>query len=306
MQSTSTQSNGGSRLVLILSSERSGSTLLRVILGEHSRIVAPSEFFLMRYPDYQTWRLQKPEAIESLVEFFRLVGSVRTAAEIDATCEGLSTVEVYRWLLSALPPGMFLVDKTPAYANSVDTLRRSLALDPYYIWLIRHPLAIIESHVRIKTEKSGAHRVQALRERIRRYAEALIGSRSTETNLLARLREMKWLLQQTNINAFLSSVPDTRKTVVHFEDLVRAPEATLQVLCSGLGIAIEPSMLHVRLKDRKMNPNLGDPNFHTHARVDQRKAFAWREQFSETQLGIETVNLMRAIRVRQEFAERQP
>jgi hypothetical protein len=306
MQSTSTQSNGGSRLVLILSSERSGSTLLRVMLGEHSRIVAPSEFFLMRYPDYQTWRSQKPEAIESLVEYFRLLGSVRTAAEIDARCLGLSTVEVYRWLLSALPPGMFLVDKTPAYANSVDTLRRSLALDPYYIWLIRHPLAIIESHVRIKTKKSGAHRLQVLRERIRQYAEALIGSRSTETNLLARLREMKWLLQQTNINAFLSSVPHTRKTVVHFEDLVRAPEATLQVLCSGLGIAIEPSMLQVRLKDRKMNPNLGDPNFHTHTRVDQRKAFAWRERFSESQLGIETVNLMRAIGVGQEVAERQP
>src|SRR5437899_710828 len=47
------------RLILILSSERSGSTLTRVILGENSRIVAPQEVFLMRYPDYPVDRVAK-------------------------------------------------------------------------------------------------------------------------------------------------------------------------------------------------------------------------------------------------------
>jgi hypothetical protein len=215
MQAASTHSNGA-RMVLVLSSERSGSTLLRVVLGEHSRIVAPSEFFLMRYPDYRTWRSQKPVAIESLLEYLRLVGSPRTVAEIDATCQGLSTAEVYRWLLSALPRGMFLLDKTPAYANSLDTLRRSLALDPYYIWLIRHPLAVIESHVRIKAKRGRAHRLRALRESVRNWAEPLFGARNARMSPLERLRELKWLLQQSNIRDFLSSVSDTQKSSVHF------------------------------------------------------------------------------------------
>src|SRR5262245_41276174 len=107
MQTQSTNAQNSARLILVLSSERSGSTLLRVILGEHSRIVAPSECFLMRYPDYRTWRALKPVAIESLVEYFRLIGSPRTVADIDAECRDWSTPEVYRWLLRALPEGGF-------------------------------------------------------------------------------------------------------------------------------------------------------------------------------------------------------
>src|SRR5207249_11768733 len=86
------------RLILILSSERSGSTLTRVILGENSRIVAPQEMFLMRYPDYRTFRERHAVAIESLVEFFALVGQPRDAAAIDAACAGRSTPDVYQWL----------------------------------------------------------------------------------------------------------------------------------------------------------------------------------------------------------------
>lgn len=61
------------RLMFILSSERSGSTLLRFLLGEHSRLVSPQELFILRYPDFATWRARKPVAMESLLEFFRLV-----------------------------------------------------------------------------------------------------------------------------------------------------------------------------------------------------------------------------------------
>jgi hypothetical protein len=39
------------RLILILSSERSGSTLSRVVLGANDRIVSPHEKFLRRNPD---------------------------------------------------------------------------------------------------------------------------------------------------------------------------------------------------------------------------------------------------------------
>ena len=44
------------------------------MLGEHQKVVAPSEMFLLRYPDYDTWRAEKPVAMESLFEFFDLIG----------------------------------------------------------------------------------------------------------------------------------------------------------------------------------------------------------------------------------------
>jgi hypothetical protein len=46
-----------------------------------------------------------------------------------------------------------------------------------------------------------------------------------------------------------------------------------------------------------MNTNLGDPNFHTHDRIEAKTADTWREFFREEQLTPETRRLMDAIGV---------
>jgi hypothetical protein len=152
-----------SRLIFLLSSERSGSTLTRVILGAHSRIVAPLELHMLRHPTYAVWRRDKSIAIESLRDFFQLIGQPKSEAEIDVVCKDFTVVQVYEWMLSQLPPGKLLLDKTPAYSNEGDTLRRSVPLSPFYIWLVRHPLGVIESQVRLKRQaelKSGGVRAR--------------------------------------------------------------------------------------------------------------------------------------------------
>lgn len=78
----------GSRLIIVLSSERSGSTLLRVMLGEHSRIITAQEMFLLRYADFDLWQARKPVAMESILEFFVLLGQPMSEAAIDAACRG--------------------------------------------------------------------------------------------------------------------------------------------------------------------------------------------------------------------------
>lgn len=280
------------RLLLVLSSERSGSTLLRVMLGRHSQVVAPSELFLMRYPGYDTWRAQKPVAIESVVELFQILRQLRSVDEIDASCRGLATDEVYRWLVDRLAAGSVLIDKTPAYANSLETLQRSRTLDPYYVWLIRHPLAVIESHVRIK-------RRPQLERRIRDALRTALGRTKASMDTLARLREMKWLLQQSNIRSFLAGVPDDRHCAIHFEDLVADPGSVLHTLCTRLGLPFQPAMLDAAdHRNRKMHPALGDPNFHLHDRVEREKATAWQATFAEADLGFETRCLMQQIGVR--------
>ena len=127
--------------------------MTRVILGANARIIAPLEMFLLRYPDFRTFMEQKAVAMEAMVEFFGMIGQPKTSDEIAAHCRDLSTPDIYRWLLSFLLPEQILLDKTPAYANDGDTLRRSLPLEPFYIWLVRHPLAVIESHVRLQHKR---------------------------------------------------------------------------------------------------------------------------------------------------------
>ena len=283
-----------SRLIVILSSERSGSTLLRVMLGEHSRIVAPQEMFLLRYADFQTWRAQKPVAMESLLEFFLLIGRPSTESSLDASYRGSATIEVYRKLFDHLAQGMFLLDKTPAYANDSATLTRSAALSPFYVWLIRHPLGVIDSHVRLKSKlRNNNNRplprrvLQPLRDVVERWTGGGLGA-------LARERETKWLLQNMNVRNFLRHVPATNKAVLHFEDLVRSPEAIITGLCNSIGIEPEPQM--VRPETRQvMNPNLGDPNIYLHSGIDSQLAESWAARYDEAQLRTETLQLMHQI-----------
>lgn len=285
------------RLILILSSERSGSTLTRVVLGANSRIVSPQEMFLMRYPDYRTFKEQKGVAIESIVEFFDLIGQPKDVAAIDAACRDLGILDVYRWLFGFLRPDQFLLDKTPAYANDGDTLRRSQGLQPFYIWLIRHPLGVIESHVRLKFRERHTKDLKGLGRRLQDYVVDQVVR--TENGMLpvARGREVKWVLQQTIIREFLASVPEHQKVIIKFEHLVRNPEPVVERLCEALGVAVEPAMLEACGARKVMNTSLGDPNFHLHDRIEAKTADTWRQVFEEKQLTLETRRLMDAIGV---------
>jgi Sulfotransferase family len=299
-------SPGPGQLVLVLSSERSGSTLLRVMLGEHSRVVAPSELFLMRYPDYDTWRRLKPVAIESLAEYFTLLGRPTTAADIDAQCRGWQTATVYEWMLGALPPGSLLIDKTPAYANNVATLARSQALTPFYIWLVRHPLGVIDSHLRIKDRerRAAAGSTLTIRRTVLRPLRDAVERLAGGMTVTARAREVKWVLQNATIRAFLSQVPAAQQAFVRFEALVRDPQPVMRALCAALGIEPEEGVLRPRTRGRVMNPQLGDPNFHQHDRIDAQPAERWTERFHEHDLSTETLQLLRQIGVPMHERER--
>ena len=279
------------RLILVLSSERSGSTLLRVMLGGHSRIVAPQELFLLRYPDFDTWRARKSVAMESLLELFDLLGHEQTEEGITSSCRGMPMVDVYKWIFEFLPAAAVLLDKTPAYANDVGTLDRSRALTPFYVWLVRHPLGVIDSHVRVK-ERERQRRplpgrmLRPLRDAIERLTDGLPA--------LARKREAKWVLQNSNVRDFLRQVPAEQQAKVHFEQLVQNPEAVVRELCAAIGFEPEPQMVRPETR-QTMNPNLGDPNFHLHGAIDVQPAASWTARYSETQLRPETLALMQEL-----------
>lgn len=281
-----------SRLIIILSSERSGSTLLRVMLGGHSRIVAPQELFLLRYPDFETWRARKPVAMESLVELFTLLGRPTDAAAITAACRGRSTAEVYQWVFEALAPGVMLIDKTPAYANDPTTLTRTAALSPFYIWLIRHPLGVIDSHVRLKEKE---RRKRPLPRRLLRPVRDAVERWTDGMSALARTRETKWVLQNLNVQNFLRDVRTDQQALLRFEDLVRDPEPVVRQLCNAIGIEPEQAVLQPQTR-QVMNPNLGDPNFHLHNGIDAEPADNWGTRYKEAQLRPETLELIRRIK----------
>ena len=282
------------RLIFLLSSERSGSTLTRVILGAHSRIVAPLELHMLRHPTFAVWRRDKAVAIESMVDFCNLVGRPQTVEHIDAACRDLTVVQVYEWMLAQLPPGKILLDKTPAYSSEGETLRRSVPLSPFYIWLIRHPLGVIESQVRLKRE---AERKQAgMRARGRHTLADVAARLDGGMTALAREREAKWLVQQTIVHEFLATVPAERQTMVRFEHLIADPQTVVARLCAAIGLSLEPAMLDPAqfgtLRARGSHADLADPTFHKRSRIEADAGDNWRGVYSESSLTRETRRLM--------------
>jgi len=286
------------RLMLVLSSERSGSTLLRFLLGEHSRLVSPQELFLLRYPDFATWRARKRVAIESVLEYFRLLGKPTSAEAVDKACRGRSAVQVYEWMLAALPPRGILIDKTPAYANEMATLERSRALSPYYVWLLRHPLGVIDSQVRLKSKlwRRKVERAGAL-TKLRANVGDVVRKVRRHDEQVARRREAKWVAQNRNIALFLRHMPRQQQCTIYFEDLVREPEHELARFCAESGLQREARVGTLNSAP-EMNEHLGDPNFHQHRQVDAEMADDWLARYDERWLSPDTLALITELGVR--------
>jgi amino acid adenylation domain-containing protein len=274
--------------VFVLSPPRSGSTLLRVMLGGHPRLFAPPELELLNFDTLAERRAAFPGR-----DAFRLEGLVRAvmaargcspeqAAEEVARleAEGASTRRMYGLLQEWIGPRT-LVDKTPTYAWDPAALRRAEAgfAAPRYVHLLRHPLGMVRSFEEARIDQIFFHGEHPFSRR--------------------QLAELLWDVAYENTLAFLAEIPQERWCAVRFEDLLREPEAELRRLCAFLGLDYHPDMSEpYRDAPRRMTDGLhaesrmlGDVKFHHHGRVDAAVAERWREEYTEDTLGEPTREL---------------
>jgi amino acid adenylation domain-containing protein len=268
--------------VFILSPPRSGSTLLRVMLGGNPRLFAPPELELLNFNTLAERRQAFPGR-----DAFRLEGALRAVMEArgmtaeEATelvagyeREGMSTRELYHRLQEWIGDRL-LVDKTPTYAWDPSALWRAeeTFAQPRYVHLVRHPYGMIRSFEEARIDQIFFHREHPLSRR--GLAEAL------------------WVLAHRNTLEFLAGVPAERQHSLRFENLLRDPEGELRALCSFLGVDYHPAMAapyektSARMTDglHAESRMLGDVKFHQHQGVDARVAERWREEYREDFLG---------------------
>ena len=274
--------------LFVLAPPRSGSTLLRVMLGGHPGMFAPPELELLEFDTLA----ERRDAFSGR-DAFRLEGVLRAVMEArrcgvdearqvvdDLEARGGTTRELYGLLQEWIGDRM-LVDKTPTYAWSLETLRRAEAgfEGARYVHLLRHPYATIASFEEARIEQVFFPRAEGFTRR--------------------QLAELSWLLAQRNIREFLATIPEERRRVVRFEDLVAEPERVLRELCGFLGIAYHPDMAEP-YKDRSARMTdglhaesrmLGDVKFHQHSGVNAKAGERWRELAAEDFLGAGTRQL---------------
>ncbi|HEV2762798.1 MAG TPA: sulfotransferase, partial [Pyrinomonadaceae bacterium] len=268
--------------VFILSPPRSGTTLLRVMLGGHPALFAPPELELLGFDTLE----ERRAAFEGANAFW-LEGTMRALMELkdcDAAeakrlmrefeGQGLSTREFYarmqEWLGDRL-----LVDKTPSYTLDPGVLRRAESdfEEARYIHLLRHPLGMINSFEEARLDQ--------------------IFFRYEHPFSRRELAELIWVISHRNVEEFLRGVPARRQHRVRFEELVSEPERVMRGVCDFLGLEFERGMVEpYREKKRRMSDGLhaesrmlGDVKFHTHGGIDARVGRKWEGQATPDALG---------------------
>jgi len=271
------------RTIFVLSPPRSGSTLLRVLLGGHPTLFSPPELELLGFDT-----LAQRKEICSGRDAFWLEGTLRAvmealhvdadkAKQIMATREDVDTsVKAFYGELQAWLDGRILVDKSPSYALDVGVLQRAEAYfeEPLYIHLHRHPYGMINSFEDAK-----------LNQIFFRYSHNLS---------VRRLAELIWVQSHRNIAEFLSDIPEQRQIAVSFEDISQQPEEAVKRLCEFMGVEFEPDMLGIyegktqqRMTDGiyRESKMLGDTKFLAHKKIDATIADRWRDVYKEDFLG---------------------
>lgn len=197
--------------VFIISTVRSGSTLLRCVLNTHSQLYAGHEMHLGGL------RVE--------------IGTEPTAA---ATKEmGLSATDLEHMLWDRVLDHQLkasgksvLVEKTP---GNVSMWRRIAECWPYarFIFLLRHPVHVLESLSEIFRDKlaemSLPHSPEEVEAKVRSSAIA-------------------------QISPMLEAVAEARSHLdgitVRYEDLTTSPDVVTKGICDYLGVPWEPGMLN--------------------------------------------------------------
>jgi hypothetical protein len=226
------------RLVFLIGSPRSGSTLLSRVLGAHSMIFAPEEPHLIS-PIAHLGYFESVESAPYDPIITRQAARTLVASLPDGEADYLSALRAYT---DAIYRGLHeakggettrMLDKTPAYALNLDFLVK-LYPQARYIALTRHPIAVWSSFVDsfFDGDDRVAHEHNPLLER---YVPAI--SRFLRT----------------------ATVPIHR---VAYENLVQEPEENARNICSFLGLKYESGMVdYGAAADSKgaSTRGLGDP-----------------------------------------------
>ncbi len=264
-------------IAFLLSGPRSGSTLLRVMLAGHPRLFCPPELHLL---SFETLAQQRQELERSYLQeglqraLMELLNCDAVASKVlldHWSAENLSIHEVYTRLQQMAAPRL-LLDKSPTYAGSMDTLRRAATLfaGAKYICLVRHPYAAIESFLRTRMHK-------------------LIGAENEDAFQVA---EQVWVQTNQNMLTFFEQIDPEQRQIVRYEDLVTEPKGVTDAICTFLGIPSDEAVLRPyegqRMTDGVHGQSLaiGDPNFLNHDRIDADLGNAWKKIVLPRSLGL--------------------
>jgi len=210
--------------LFLLGSQRSGTTMLRLMLNNHPHLAIPHEsafitIYFRKLPQYgdlserdNAWRLLDDVSQHPLVRRGKLI--------VDRNAILSRPIKTYRDFVDAIFQTYAEAigkqrwgDKTPFYTQDIDIIR-SIFSDAKILHLVRDGRDVVLSQKSIEW---------------------------MSRNLPKLVMDWQW---KTTIAHKVGAVLKDDFLEIHFEDLVRRPEEVLSAICNFIDEPYEPAMLH--------------------------------------------------------------
>ncbi len=254
-------------IAFILSSPRSGSTLLRVMLQGHPELFAPPELHLLPFTNMQE-REEKlslsylGEGLKTTLMQLKNITSVESENLVQKLIEEKTPITEVYTMLQTLTGNKLLIDKSPTYSSQKETLVRAenTFTNAKYIHLVRHPYSVIESFARMRMDK-------------------LLTDKDVNPYHLA---ESIWNQSNQNVLDLSANINSNKYYQIRYEDLVTQPEQVMRGLCDFLEIEFNNALLQPYQGERQtsgiynQSMSVGDPNFLTHQNIEPKLAENWQ------------------------------
>ena len=260
---------GEQDIVFLLSTPRTGSTLMRTMLMGNQNLFAPPEMHLLNFRtlgDRYKW-LKNTPLYEGILETIKVLYDIsleeaRMKLNYWERSDTL-TIDIYKEF-QVLLKNQILVDKSPSYAENIATLQQAEEWfkNAKYIVLYRHPFDVMESIV-----TNRFHR--------------LIPIETKDKASPYEIAEDIWMKYNRNIEKFIHNVSKEKYLEVNYEDLVTQSEWTMKRICDFLEIRFDKAMLSPYEKNRLIfgltdhSLSVGDPNFLNHNSINSNLSNAW-------------------------------
>lgn len=260
--------------IFILGANRSGTTLLRLMLNAHPRIGIPEEltYFHSMYGEVplHPWRAPSvtAERYEAIVRTYTThAHSLHPELDPEALTQSILEAgppnfrEPYRQILSAWARHHGKArwgEKTPGNVFFVDVLHEMFP-DAQFLHVVRDPRAGVASMQKVSF-----------------FAEDVV------FNALVRRK------YASSCAAFQEQIPPEQWMTIRYEDLVRTPESTLQAVLGFLGEDYTPQLLHYHQSaDRYMRDDAAD-SFNRQATrpISTASLDKWRSQLSDDEIAV--------------------
>lgn len=284
------------KLVSIIGSGHSGSTLLDLVLGNHSRIQSVGE--IQNWDQYLAQKKNcscgvPPYSCEFWQQVVEEWHPYLTSLQSDVTITDTRSSTVtgaafrFRYRTSLALELLFPMYKWPNAMNTLLPEYKQRATNIIKLYdLVRNTSG---KPVVCDSSKS-PYRFRLLYARQPSTAKAIYLTRDGRAVAASNFKRRgvavpdsasKWRLDNKYIQKLLSTVPRESFIHIRYEEICREPQKTLSRICDFLGYPFEKDML--QLKDKKTH-NIGGNRMRMSALLDIKEDLKWRKILTDKQL----------------------